>query len=513
MEPILLQQSLQKHFNLKSFREGQLEILQSVLSNQDTLAVLPTGGGKSLCYQLPAFHRPGIVLVISPLISLMKDQVRSLKDFGLKAGCLYSEQSYAEKLQIFEEIKSAQNYLLYLSPERVQKEGFARWFIQQNISLIAIDEAHCLSQWGHDFRPDYAKLGLLRQLKPQVPILALTATATPMVLYDIAKVLEMKKPSRHVHGFYRPNLYYQVEFCPNENSKDHYLKQALEQTPQGRVIIYCGTRKQCEAVSEKLSHDFAQVDYYHAGRSSEQRSRVQSDYDQGITRILVATNAFGMGIDHPDVRLVVHYQMPGNLESLYQEMGRAGRDGKPSTCLLLYAKKDKALQSYFIRQSEGTEDYLRGRWNALNHMVQFAEGGDCRHGGVLAYFRDAKKINECGHCDACAPELEQKIKLSLLPEKEKASSKTSKSNTKKKKSFEEALNEEAQERANILKAWRKDYAKKEAIPAFMVFSNKTLHDLAAKNPTNTNELEQVYGMGPHKVEHLGAEILRELGKV
>jgi len=500
-----LEALLREHFSFPHFRKGQLDILRSVLADQDTLAVMPTGRGKSLCYQIPALEKPGIVLVVCPLISLMQDQVQALKARGIPAGCLHTGQDFSEKREVFAELKRSERYLLYLSPERVQKPGFAAWIQQQEISLFAIDEAHCISKWGPDFRQDYHRLALLRELKPEVPILALTATATPQVLRDIAKQLGMKSPTKHVYGFYRPNLYYQVETCENEAVKRSLLKRALVQHPDGKVLVYCGTRKQCEELAEELALQFSGVDFYHAGLESERRSAIQQDFAAGRCRILLATNAFGMGIDQPDVRLVVHYQMPANIESYYQEIGRAGRDGADATCLLLYAKRDKGLHSYFITQSDAEEHHRQQRWKALDTIVQFAEGGECRHAGILTYFRDSFRIGSCGHCDVCDPlsprrvaRLEETV-IPLLPRKKKG-----------KEVAETPLDAEGQGRYELLKTWRKEYAQSKDIPAFLVFSNKTLQDLSAKNPQSLTELEGVYGLGPQKIEAFGAELLKIL---
>ncbi len=504
-----LDQILKTHFGHENFRLGQRDIITSLFSGSDTMAVMPTGGGKSLCYQLPALAKPGLVVVISPLISLMKDQVRQLIEKNIPAGCLYSGQSRAEKLLVFQEAKQSSNYLLYLSPERVQKPGFASYIQQAKVSLFAIDESHCISQWGPDFREDYHRLDLLRELRPDVPILALTATATPQVLRDISRQLRLKKPERHIHGFYRPNLYYQVEWCEGDAQKYLLLRQALEQNPTGRILIYCGTRKQCENLSQSLSADFAGVSHYHAGLSGQERDRIQGEFERGDIRILAATNAFGMGIDHPDVRLVVHFQMPANIESLYQEMGRAGRDGQDATCLLLYSRKAKSLHSFFIRESKSTGPHLRYRWEALETIVQYAEGGECRHGGILTYFQDSRRLMNCGHCDACDPQSPRRVNLSETDRILAAVPRRS-SGKKTKKAFEGPLNAEASQRASQLKSWRKNYAKSLDLPAFMIFSNKTLNDLAHKAPCNLQELEAIYGMGPQKIESFGKMIIEEL---
>ena len=555
MTPMNLLPELKNRFNLETFRPGQEDIIKAVLAKKDVMAVLPTGGGKSLCYQYPAVYLNKLVIVISPLIALMKDQVASLEKKGIRAGALYSGQTEDQKREVFAKLNEGGTFILYLSPERVQKEGFQKWILHRQIALFAVDEAHCVSQWGHDFRAEYSELKILKKLRPDVPVLALTASATPTVLDDISRNLNLVKPERRVHGFYRSNLYYQVESCEDEEEKDAWLVQALKQFPEGRVIVYCGTRKVTEEVAENLENKFKEVGYYHAGMTPKQRTRIQEQYASGELRILVATNAFGMGIDQPDVRLVVHYQMPANIDALYQEMGRAGRDGLPSTCLMLYTKKDKGLQSFFIQSSEANYEIKKLKWRNLDALLAYSEGGECRHAEILTYYKDAQRLMKCGHCDSCAPESDRKI-LKVLPVKvvlEKpsrrknsyqkvendidsnevypsdeafdqivsvefeaeyvsAAEKPKKVPKPKKQKYvlSEEMTPEQEVLFKALKVWRRNKAFELDVPAFVIFGDKTLRDLAQRNPANFEELKNVYGIGESKIERFGAELLLEL---
>ena len=501
-----LDAALRARFGLTAFREGQRAIIGSVLAGRDTLAILPTGGGKSLCFQLPAVTGGGLVIVVSPLISLMRDQVAGLRALGIPSGCIHSGQDTADKRAVFAALEAGGPFVLYISPERAQKDGFARWLQARRPLLFAIDEAHCVSQWGHDFRPDYQRLERLRELRPEVPILALTATATPQVVEDIIAALHLRDPGRHIHGFYRPNLYYQVVRPRGEELKAAYLAQALRQTPGGRVLVYCGTRKATEEVAAQLEGQFPGVGHYHAGLPAEERTRIQDDFAAGRLRILTATNAFGMGIDHPDIRLIVHYQMPGTLEATYQEMGRAGRDGAPATCLLLYAPKDRSLQTFFIRQSGAPPAVIRKRWEALDAMTAYAESWTCRHAGILTYFRDARRLERCGHCDVCDPASPRAV---APPPTGLAGRKA---RPPRQQRWAAELEPAAAALAERLRAWRQGFAKEHDVPAFLVFSDRTLRALVEQRPGTRDDLLAVHGIGPAKIEQFGDALLRALAE-
>jgi len=339
--------SLQKHFGFEDFREGQREVIGSILEGKDAVVVMPTGSGKSLCYQLPAMILDGVTLVVSPLIALMKDQVDALQARGLPATFINSSISDSEQHARIEGLKRREHKLVYIAPERFRSSRFTAALQQIPISLVAVDEAHCISTWGHDFRPDYLRLRSVIKSLGHVQTLALTATATPYVRSDIVQQLGLDRPQTFVSGFDRPNLSIEVVHTEKEREKMARIRSLAREIP-GSGIIYASTRKAVEQVGNKLKALDLGVSVYHAGMTDSLRIRAQDDFMSGRTQMIVATNAFGMGIDKPDIRFVVHYQMPGSIEAYYQEIGRAGRDGLPSTCVLLFNYADKNTHDFFI---------------------------------------------------------------------------------------------------------------------------------------------------------------------
>ena len=342
--------SLQRHFGFEDFREGQREVIGSILEGKDAVVVMPTGSGKSLCYQLPAMILDGATLVVSPLIALMKDQVDALQARGLPATFINSSISESEQHARIEALRRREHKLVYVAPERFRSGRFNSALQQVPISLFAVDEAHCISTWGHDFRPDYLRLKNVIKSLGKVQTLALTATATPYVRSDIIQQLGLNQPQTFVSGFDRPNLSIEVVHTEKEKEKISRIR-ALAQRVGGSGIIYASTRKAVEQVGAKLKAVGLRVSEYHAGMSDGVRVKAQEDFMSGRTQMIVATNAFGMGIDKPDIRFVVHYQMPGSIEAYYQEIGRAGRDGLPSTCVLLFNYADKNTHDFFIEGS------------------------------------------------------------------------------------------------------------------------------------------------------------------
>ncbi|MHA7964299.1 DNA helicase RecQ [Paenibacillus sp. CAU 1782] len=391
-------QLLKKIYGYDSFRKGQENIIEGILNGKDTLAILPTGGGKSICYQLPAMLLPGTTLVISPLISLMKDQVDSLTRLGVPAAFLNSSLSPAEYREVLQGARNGDYKLLYAAPERLDAPMFQALSESMKIPLIAIDEAHCVSQWGHDFRPSYRQLaGWINRLEQRPLVAAFTATATSDVADDIEHVLGLRSPSRFVTGFARPNLSLSVITGVD---KKRFLTQFLSDRKDQSGIIYTATRKEAEDVCSQLQKAGFEAGKYHGGLSDTERAETQEQFRFDDIRIMVATNAFGMGIDKPNVRYVLHWQMPGDLESYYQEAGRAGRDGEESQCVLLFEPADMQVQRFLIEQGAGDEGRKSIQMSKLHMMMNYSRTQRCLQQFIVDYFGESD-VGPCGKCSCC----------------------------------------------------------------------------------------------------------------
>ena len=404
-----LQQALKQYFGYESFRAGQREIIEASMAGRDTLAIMPTGGGKSICFQLPALLKTGVTIVVSPLIALMQDQVTALKENGIGATFLNSTLTNRESTQRSQAILNGAIKLVYVAPERLFAEQFLEFLNiikgKMGIAGFAVDEAHCVSEWGHDFRPEYRQLSRIRQLHPDVPVIGLTATATERVREDISQQLQLKQPYIHVASFNRSNLYYEV--LPKQGNEQTYvnLLQQIKRL-QGSGIVYCLSRKRVDEIASRLREDGIEAIPYHAGLGNKEREENQTRWIRDDVQVMVATVAFGMGINKPDVRFVIHYDLPKNIEGYYQESGRAGRDGEDSHCTLFLGYGDLETIKFLIAQkvdpqtNEPLEAEQRIAQQQLRQVVDYAEGVACRRTILLRYFGEHFH-GDCGNCDNC----------------------------------------------------------------------------------------------------------------
>ena len=590
---------LKQYFGYSSFRPGQHEVIQTLLDGRDCLAIMPTGAGKSICFQLPALMMPGVTLVISPLISLMKDQVDSLVNQEIPATYINSQCTFEEVKARFAAIRAGRIKLVYISPERLENQFFTAFMQTLPISMFIIDEAHCVSQWGHDFRPSYCAVRDWIAALPKRPVVgAFTATATEKVKHDMMSLLGLQKERIFIGGFDRPNLYFRVVHA---KAKMEFTLSYIAKHKEDSGIIYAATRKEVDRICDELNRRGIKAGRYHAGLSDEMRRSMQEAFTYDKIQVIVATNAFGMGIDKSNVRYVIHYQMPKNIESYYQEAGRAGRDGAPGDCILLFNRQDIMIQKFLIEQSTRDAKQQEVEFRLLHAMVRYCEGNHCLRHYILSYFGEHpswEHCDKCGNCDQetveedmteqvrsiclCVDELKGRFGLTMVSDILKGSQNAKirrygfdrnavfgmlgnfslsevrdmvrqciddgyleqsdgkypvvsltadgrqamgghKRIVQQKRVVEEipaAIPKRRQKRSagtfdeetlrplfDTLRAVRRDLAKDENIPPFVIFSDATLWDMAALKPSSLDAMGDIKGVGSFKLHKYGRSFI------
>lgn len=487
--------ALRQYWGYEEFRPLQERIIASLVAGRDVCVIMPTGGGKSLCYQLPAALQPEkTAVVISPLLALMQDQVTQLTQMGIPAAMLNSTQPAAEQGRVLSGLRRGRYRLLYISPERLARADTLGWMDKLPLSLVAIDEAHCISEWGHEFRPDYRQLGALRARLPQTPIAAFTASATRQVRHDIVGLLQLREPDKIVASFHRANLRYVARECTEARQRSLLaasLRHHLAAASSGSIIVYAPTIARVEEIARDLTAQGLTALPYHGQMAAPQRRENQERWMEEEVRILVGTLAFGLGINKANVRAVIHLALPKSVEQYYQEAGRAGRDGAPADCLLLWQKRDAGLLAHFAESTADPDERERA-WQRFHQIRNFASAKVCRHRQICAHFGERWKLDICRACDVCGYEPDCWAKANAvsiaLPARPPEPARP--------------------ELLEALKAWRRQTAHTAGLPAFMILHDATLEAICHCPPRSLNELGQITGFGERKLAKYGDAVLK-----